>query len=375
MVSDVNGRRPGVMIVAFAAFLLIPMLTLTRVAAAQDDAGSAAPEFDRITLTNGEVHDGRLAKIAGGTVTLKSEGGDLSIPADKIASIQLTDATRTYYYMTTKRTEPESIDVTVRDGKLVGAADGTPLNLDDYFLMQDSEIDDRTWTFNGSLIFTAVSGTTKSYSAGLVAELVSESFYDKLTLRYEFSYQEAEDAFDVKTVSQRKHLFFADYRYFFASNWGAFITNTFFTDKINGFVYSNVTALGVTWNALETADTIDFLGESMSWTSSLLIDVGVSHTFEEQVGLDSTSYAGLLAAIEWTNKFGSNLTSITRIEFGMSFDDTDDYTVMARETIRMKLSDVLATALILELNYQNQPAPGFNNSEYKVVWVLTVSLS
>lgn len=341
--------------------------------AAGDDAGAdtgdagnvpmASGDLDRIVMKNGEIHDGKISGIKGGNLLLASgeEGlnATLAVPPGNIQSVGMKGS-RAMFVKEKKSVEARSIEIrSTADGKLVyvdpdAPGEAVPLEYG-WYLMSDSEIPSATWSFTLLANLTINRGNTNDTNAGLFASAVRESHFDRLRFEYEFGYSEISGG-PFTIVSKRFHRGLIEYKYFLTDAFGLFARDEMRTDLIAGLQFRNVIDLGVSFKAVDQDDI------------KLSFDLSGNFVYEDLTTNTGTTYAGIKAAMNYFLRLAEAITLDLYADISLNLDDTDDWLSTIRATIKNELAQGISVGLILENNYDNKPAAGFKNNDFRIIF-------
>ena len=86
-------------------------------------------------------------------------------------------------------------------------------------------------------------------------------------------------------------------------------------------------------------------------------------------------YAGGVASATATWLPTDSITMALFMSINVSFDDTDNWNGLIRFTTAATLTEIFSAGVIAEMNYANQPAAGFKNTDFRLVATFGVTLS
>ena len=333
---------------------------------AEPDAGNvpepATPTaaFDKLTLASGATADADLKGFEKGKLQVGSGFGDMNVAPGDLSGITLKDE-RTLYLKRSKRDEARKITVYSADGALMyrdGDGEGQAFNWDDVFMMKTDPIPSEKWSGSIAATFSLGRGNTEDISAGINASLKRETLIDTLEFTYEFGYTET--GTDPTTVSRRYHLATIQYRFFLDDAFNLFAKDTFRHDLLAGLEYRNTLDLGASWVAIKESDE----------TRTLRFDASINHTFEKNVGVEATNYVGATAALDFMQKLGDSLQLLFFASISFDFDVTENWISTLRLTVKNDLGEGFTLSVVAQIDYDNQPAPGFRPADYRLTAIL-----
>ena len=327
----------------------------------------AEQDFDRFLLTNGEVHDGRFAGVRDGNYRLESEGfGTLRVHPQYVREIHLLEPRR-MYAKEGPRAREERITLGTENGRLIimrrnGEPDARPFEPDRFQRVQLEPIPFAVWNLNVQGTVTITRGNADTLGAGVAAQLTRTSDFDEFLLGYEFGFQETELDDDSNVVSERFHRAELSYRYYVDAWWGLFAHNAFRHNLISGIEL---------WNSLQGGLTV-----APAWSDPLTLtaDLGIMWTYRDLTGEPGEHFVGGSAATVAAWKVNNRLGFRFRAGFDVNFEETDNWNGLLRLTSTMRLHSLVAAGFQAELTYANQPAPGFNATDFRMVATLGIVL-
>lgn len=330
----------------------------------EEPAADEARPFDRIVLANGEIHEGTFQGLKDGKYRLGTGGfGTVKAAPGDVSRIELREE-RTYYAKPTRLVGGRPIRMASRDGQLLWAPAGEePAAFDpsEFFLVQRDEIPRAEWSATVQGTLTITRGNSETIGAGLLGQAVRKTHFDEITFEYEFGYQETGIG-EANVVSERFHRGFVGYRNFISEMWGIFARNTARTNRIGGVEF---------WYFAEAGGSFrPAVGNGLE----LVFDVGLMLTYRDLIGEGGELYGGVLASGQATWDAGDNVKLSFLARFDMELGESENWNGLLRFTSNVTLTDAMSAGLLAELTYANQPAPGFNNTDFRLVATIGITL-
>ena len=136
-----------------------------------------------------------------------------------------------------------------------------------------------------------------------------------------------------------------------SERWQAFAGANYLQDKFAGLDARYVVEAGATYTMLKGVPHELVFDLGAAWNSDVLVD-GTSESYVS--GLAALRYA-------WTISDSAKLTE--RLAFFPNFEDTDDYRIESDLAIQAAVAKHLALKFGYGVRYDNQPVPGFSETD------------
>jgi len=212
------------------------------------------------------------------------------------------------------------------------------------------------WSGSLGLAFLATSGNTDTQTFGL--ELAAKKAPDPWGLELSASYLKSEDSGDTtaerygaKLRAERKP----------NDRWSLFGGLSGERDTFAGYDLRGILETGAVYTALAgPVHTLSFDG-GVTWTKESFVD-----------GTDNDFAGGLLGlTYSWKPRKGTEISE--RLVWYPNLDQTSDWRATSETAVQAALSDRLALKVGYEIRYDNEPVPGFDDTDTTTRVSLVVS--
>lgn len=356
-----------------AALLLAPALFAQEENALDDTLASSAEEIastasgklndtepqgsEAITTYKGSRFSGTFKAFANGKILFADDdAGDLELEPDAINGYRLNDPVEVHF----QRHRRDDISmglVEVRDDQLwLSEDDGNveQITTAEYYKLQRDAYS--RWNYSGSIssLLFATDGNTEQLGYGLFAFFKADHPYHVITFAGEALYGETENV-----RSQQRAQAMLEYNYMFLEKLGLLAREIVEHDDFKRLRTGSITTLGVTSPVLVSDG--DY---------KINVDGGVIYVAQDYKGAPDKEFFGGELGVngEMELNIGVKVVGASRAYF--NFKDKDDVFMKNRLSVNFLLFESIASAIVFEHDYDNQPAPGVERNDYRLAFLL-----
>lgn len=205
------------------------------------------------------------------------------------------------------------------------------------------------WDASVSLGLTLTEGNSDTLLFTLSGRADKKWDQYELHLGTDMAYGESDDV-------KNNELFraFAQFNYLFTDRWYAYIRAEGLHDSIADIEYRFTVGPGVGYYIIKTAST------------SLSVEGGPGIVFEKQ-GHDDHIYFTARLAEMFEHKFNDRVRVWEMVEFLPQIDNWENFIVNSEVGVESALSKAWALKVVLQDTYDNEPAPGRERNDIKLI--------
>jgi putative salt-induced outer membrane protein len=224
-------------------------------------------------------------------------------------------------------------------------------------LAAEEEEESRAWTGSLGLSYVATSGNSDTQTLG--GELKFSRTPDPWGIEFGASFTRAEQ--DGLTTAEQYLVRIRGDRAF-SDRWTLFLATTAEQDEFAGFDMRNTVELGVSYKAL--------LGP----THELRFDAAGTWTREDFVVGEDDDYIGAMLGLDYAYHISETASFTETLVYYPNFDDSDDWRLTSETAIQASLSSRLALKVGYVVRFENEPVPGFDDTDTKTTVSLVINL-
>ncbi len=210
-------------------------------------------------------------------------------------------------------------------------------------LAQEVEPD---WTGELGLAFLATSGNSDTQTLGL--DLKFERKPDPWGISFGANFHRAEQ--EGETTAERYSGFVRGERKL-NERWSAFTALSGESDEFAGYDLRGVVEAGASYAALQGP------------VHTLSLDGGVTWTTEDFIAHDDVDYLGAVLAAKYGWKFSESAAFGQNLTYFPNFDEGDDWRLVSETSLTAALTSRLALKVGYLVRYDNEPVPGFDDTD------------
>lgn len=202
------------------------------------------------------------------------------------------------------------------------------------------------WTGELGLSFLATSGNSDTQTLGL--DLSFERKPDPWGVSFGARFHRAEQ--DGETTAERYSGLVRGEREL-GERWSTFATLSAESDEFAGYELRGVAEVGASYVVLHGP------------VHALELDGGVTWTTEDFVERDDIDYLGAVLAARYGWKLSGSAALGQRLTCFPSFDEGDDWRLVSETSVTAALTSRLALKVGYLVRYDNEPVPGFDDTD------------
>jgi len=213
-----------------------------------------------------------------------------------------------------------------------------------------------TWSGSAGLSYLATTGNSDTSTLGFDFDL--KKIPDPWGLQFTATYLKSDDSGNVTAERYGAELR-GDRK--LSERWSVFVSGSAGKDRFAGFDLRAIITAGANYKML--------LGP----TFLLDFDMGLNWTKENRIGAEDLDYPGALAGVNfaWVPREGTSLSQ--KVKYFASFDDTSNWRIFSETAFQSLIAGPFSIKLSYEVRYQNQPVPGFKETDTTAKAALVVS--
>ncbi len=205
------------------------------------------------------------------------------------------------------------------------------------------------WDVSAGAGLTATAGNSDTVMATVNARADKKWDMHELHFGIDGTYGEQDS-----TTSNESLGGFAQYNHLFTERFYGYVRLDALHDAIADVEYRFTLSPGVGYYLIKEAQT------------TFNVEAGPGVVFEKQ-GHDEHSYFTLRLAERFEHKFNDRVKIWESVEFLPQVDNWDNFIVNSEAGVESALSKSWALRFVLQDTYDNQPAPGRKNNDFKVI--------
>jgi len=206
-----------------------------------------------------------------------------------------------------------------------------------------------TWTGSVAAGLSVTRGNSDTLLFTMTGRADKKWDQNELSLGAAASY--GEDNGDKNNDSQSA---FVQYNRLFTDRWYAFTRAEGLHDQIADVEYRVTLSVGLGYYFIKTTNTL------------LSVEAGPGYVFE-RVGNDNNEYATLRLAEKFEHKFSGTARVWEMVEYLPGLDSFDNYVVNGEVGVESALTKTWSLRLVLQDTYDNEPAPGKEKNDMKLI--------
>lgn len=220
------------------------------------------------------------------------------------------------------------------------------------------------WSGETGFSFVATSGNSDTQTIGLNAKLVRrpDPWGLELSTGWIRAEQEGETTAERLTAHSRAERKLAD-------KWSLFGGLSAEQDKFAGYDLRAIAEAGATYQLLVRPRHKLGVDGGLTWTDEDLIMT----TIEGEETSESRSFAGGVLGISYEWKISETASLSERLVWFPNFEESGNWRGTSKTTVKAALTSRLALNLGYELRYQNEPVPGFEDTDTTTTASLVLS--
>lgn len=313
---------------------------------------------DKVTLSNGDIVNGKVVSMAEGQVTIRSTVmGEVVFPITEVTDIAtgevVTLQTKEGHLWRRRILGMDDDNIRLDGEEIVGG-----LRIGNLDMINPPTKEAPKWS--GSLKTTALytSGNTRRESAGVLFDASRSTQKDRVTVDAIWNYGTDQDgSTNVKTLTQRRTGGGAKYDFFLSERWYALGTARALGDTLADLKLRFTSGLGFGYTIIDDGVTM------------LLSEGGLSYYVEDYrtSGLASEETISLRIAYRLEHQISEDTKLVHRVEAFPSIEDGDDYYLQAVTELTTSLTDSMVASVAHTIDYDNTPAVGRKNADNRVL--------
>ena len=313
---------------------------------------------DKVTLSNGDVVNGKIISMTAGKVTIRSTVmGDVVFSITEVTDITTGEAV-TLQTKQGQRWRRRIIGMDDDNLRLDGEEVVGGLRVGNLDMINPPVKEAPKWS--GSLKTTALytSGNTRRESVGVLFDASRSTKADRVTVDAIWNYGTDQDgSTNVTTLTQRRTGGGAKYDYFLGERWYALGTARALGDTLADLDLRFTSGLGFGYTIIDDGVTM------------LLSEGGISYFIEDYrtPGLASEETISLRIACRLEHQISDDTKLVHRVEAFPSLEDSDDYYLQAVTELTTSLTDSMVASVAHTIDYDNTPAVGRKNADNRVL--------
>jgi len=205
------------------------------------------------------------------------------------------------------------------------------------------------WDVSVSLGFTATKGNSDTVLLALTGRADKKWDRHELHFGIDGTYGEDNDTKNNESIGA-----FGQYNYLFTDRWYGFGRVQALHDAIADVEYRVILSVGAGYYFIKDDKT------------TFSMEAGPGVVFEKQ-GRDEHTYFIARIAEKFEHKFNDRVRIWEGVEFLPQVDDVENFIVNAEAGVESALSKAWALKLVLLDTYDNEPAPGRKENDFKVI--------
>lgn len=315
-------------------------------------ASGPAQAVDTVHLKNGDRLSGQLVKKETDVLVLRTPyAGEIEI---RFADIDSLHTTRPVEVMLSDQTRMKAIIRPADDGQVILKAgdiiETAPLDLQKIAYINPSpEISGKGVKFSGraTVGLNVTSGNSDTQNLYVDAELVARTKKNRYTVGFQANRQE-EDG----NQTADKATLYSKYDHFVSDRWYLYANTAFTRDEFRDLNLRSTAGFGVGHQIFESEQ------------QNLSLEGGVSYVNEDYIDADDDNYMALRWGVHYDRFFWAKRIQLFHDHEGLlGLEDTDDLLIRSQTGLRFPLSDRFSTALQLNADWDNTPAPGTESTD------------
>jgi len=213
-----------------------------------------------------------------------------------------------------------------------------------------------TWSGSAGLSYLATTGNSDTSTLGFDFDL--KKIPDPWGLQFTATYLKSDD--NGETTAERYGAVLRGDRKL-SERWSAFLSGTAGKDRFAGFDFRGILAGGANFKAL--------LGPKFL----LSFDMGLTWTNERRIAADDLDYLGGMAGLDfaWIPREGVSLGQ--KLVYFPNFDEASNWRLYSETAFQSAVAGPISIKLSYEVRYQNEPVPGFKETDTTAKAALVVS--
>ena len=317
----------------------------------------AGSDLDRIYLKDKSILNAEIIGIYNKKlVLLSSTLGEIGIAPSKVERFSLT-RDKIFYIQNKPLEDSRAIIVSLDSkGQLVYRESDRdafqPFDFSKIYEMRPQPIPSSIYYFSLNGTSSLDWGNSEDTTFGVDTTLKVKSNIQEIKLKFEFSFSEAEDV-----VTQRLLVGSVLYRFYFSEMWGFYGNENFRKDELSGIDFYSSLNAGITYRAINTADT------------SLNLDVGFGYTYEDLTN-DIFDYLSSSFNVSYNQFFDDNWEFKSDFTFSMELLEPDRWQIVGTAELQYVFSMEITFGCKVEETYKAQPTAGFKNNDIRLVFTI-----
>ncbi|MGE0431048.1 MAG: DUF481 domain-containing protein [Planctomycetota bacterium] len=324
------------------------------------NGGSRVPT-DRVYVDDGSVLEGTITGYSDGKFQVSSAAlGEVHVHPDRVVRFSLARE-RLFYMQELLGTESRAVvlsvggngHMTVREANSEIAE---PLDTEHLFRLSAVPIAASEWVGTLTGLLSADIGTTDTLTIGVNTSLIRESRFEYLELKFEFSFNQVENA--VNTRLMQGNIL---YRFFLSDEFGAFAYDWARDDDQVGLRFGNHLLLGFTWRPIIDNRT------------SLLFDFGGGYSFEVRP-TDEVQYATVMVGAILRHQVTENWSEHLELRYSWNIEDWSRYILQLNGQLLFALEEMFSLGFRTELYWQGRAPAGVDRLSLRLFGLVKVEI-
>ena len=311
---------------------------------------------DKVVLENGDTLTGTVVKLQGGTLTLKTDySGPVEIQAAKIKSVVTDQPVEVH---TTSGEILKGKLKVVESGKLAvePSPDRAAADVDWQKVAAINPPPQGLWTGSVAVGGNLQSGNTDRMGLSVAAGGERRTDRDRFSLGFLFNYGEEEGE-----ITARNTYGNLKYDYFFTKKLYGYLSLELLNDKFQDVKLRTVVGPGIGYQIWD--DPI----------KSLAFEAGASYYSNNRYTFEDDDYWAARLGLNFRYTFFKYIVFTDRFLYYPSLETFSNYTLRNEAALTTPLGVNWALKLANILQYDNNPAPGYGNTD--VQWILGIQYS
>ncbi|MCF7954944.1 MAG: DUF481 domain-containing protein [Phycisphaerae bacterium] len=314
-----------------------------------------------VHLVNGDRVTGKIIKMAGGKLTLKSElAGTIEIPLKNIKTLASDEPLDMHFNNGTVVNKPVNISDATGRVRVVGdgTIDSKELAISDLELINPPLPEVPRWKGNASVGLTYTSGNTNNETVAFSAGLAKETDKDRITFGADLYKKEVETpASSKKVTTEDWSKLRGKYDYFYTEKMYVFGEGRYEQDKIALLNRRVIAGGGFGYQWIKSA------------TENFSVEAGLSNVFEDyNDDTPSTSKFSGVTGYHYDRKINGTFSFIHDTSFFPNLEDLSDYYLTVSAELRAKINTRMFTNFKAMYDYDTTPATNRKETDIKYIF-------